>query len=68
MILLYFIDRTTFKCHQKGQNLEKSRYVATTTTTTTQNSAGIFGPLEVVGVGPYKPSQLIANGLGFLSM
>ena len=44
MIKLYFIGRITFKCHQKGQNLEKIMYVATTT----QNSAAIFGPLEVV--------------------
>ena len=28
IIKLYFIGRTTFKCHQKGQNLEnKSRYI-----------------------------------------
>ena len=28
IIRLYFIGRTTFKCHQKGQNLEnKSRYI-----------------------------------------
>ena len=48
IIKLYFIGRITFKCHQKGQNLENKKVGSVYVATTTQNSAEIFGPLEVV--------------------